>query len=121
MLVLKFQNEELQGLEVRARSLSMGRLLDVSELKDEFRRTSGRGALVEFFKAFEGALEYWNLEDESGPVPQTVDGLLSLDMSLALMIVTTWFDAMASVGDDLGKGSTSGVKTLEASMPMELG
>lgn len=120
-LVLQFENEELAGLEVRARSLSIGRLLEVGRLKDQVKESTADGALTELFKAFEQSLVSWNLEDEAGPVAQTVDGLMSLDTSLALMIVVTWFDSISAVSESLGKASTSGAPTLEASMPMEIG
>lgn len=122
VLNLLFENPELEGLEVRARSLSMGRVLEVAKLRDMVKGEGGEeGALIELFKVFEQALVSWNLEGDDGPVAMTVDGLLSLDMSLALMIVMTWFDSITAVGEALGKGSTSGSPTLEASMPMEIG
>lgn len=121
VLNLQFENDELEGLEVRARSLSIGRLLEVAKLHDQVKSDVGDEALMELFKVFEQSLVSWNLEDESGPVAQTAAGLLTLDTSLALMIVMTWFDSITAVSEALGKASTSGNPTPEASIPMEIG
>ena len=56
----------------------------------------------------------WNLEDASGePVPATGDGMLQIPLSLAMLIVQHWIEAVAAVPAPLGE--TSGdISTLAA-------
>jgi len=61
----------------------------------------------------------WNLEDASGePVPATGDGMLQIPLSLAMLIVQHWIEAVAGVSAPLE--TTSGdINTLaEASTAM---
>jgi len=40
----------------------------------------------------------WNLEDASGgPVPATGDGMLQIPLSLAMLIVQHWIEAVSAV------------------------
>jgi hypothetical protein len=65
------------------------------------------------------ALMEWNLEDASGaPIPATGDGMLQIPLSLAMLIVQHWIEAVAGVSAPLE--TTSGdISTLaEASTAM---
>ena len=56
----------------------------------------------------------WNLEDASGePVPATGDGMLQIPLSLAMLIVQHWIEAVSAVPVPL-EPQSSDFSTLEA-------
>lgn len=120
VLLLRFEDPDFEGIEVRIRSTSMGRVLALKDQADAARKGGGLDELSELTDLFVAKLESWNIEDDEGEVPATREGLLRLDLHDALYLITSWFDAMTSVGDDLGKGSISGSPSPEASIPMEV-
>jgi hypothetical protein len=104
--LLVFDDPELEGLEVRARSLSVGELND-----DE----------TTLLENFANALVKWNLEDRDGnPLPATLETLNTYpDIDFINGLARAWIKAVAGVGDELGKDSDSGRPSLEGSIPME--
>jgi hypothetical protein len=128
---LVFEDPELEGLEVRARSVAIGKLLQISELK-ELRNSGeldgdGIAKTRDLLQIFADALVSWNLEIDTAvngevitqPVPATLDGLLSQDLGFVLQIIEAWMEAVTSVSKSLGKASPSGVTFPEGSLPME--
>ncbi len=128
--VLRFAEDtgDLEGLEVRVYSLSVGQLLDMSRLTDAANRSTEDSERL--FTDFAAALISWNLEDEAGlddegvsnepvPVPATLDGVRSCDLDFILRIVKAWMDAIAKVPDPLTSPSGSGPRFPEGSLPME--
>lgn len=135
---LVFDNTEMAGLVVRARSLPLGsfmELVDLATVLDganmDQMSAEDAGAIRQLFEGFAGALVSWNLEqpvvdpetgeetDETEPVPATVEGLYSQDMEFAMVIIQEWMSAVASVNDPLRAGSPSGGPSPEESLPME--
>jgi hypothetical protein len=134
---LVFEDPDMAGLEVRARSVPLGTLMRLIELAGLIDRGTANlnpdeaKAIRELFTGFADALVSWNLEepvidDETGeetgevcPVPATVDGLYSQDMDFALHIIEAWMDAVAGVAGPLGRRSSDGEQSLAASLPME--
>lgn len=118
---LQFETPEYLGLEVSARVLSLGRLLDIADLADRARAGAGLGEVRDLVDAFADSLAGWNLEDEisDAEIPKTTDGVLSLDTDLALAMILAWFDGMVSISTSLGKASTSGPPSPEVHIPME--
>lgn len=122
---LVFDDDELEGLEVRVTSLPMRDFLEVAKaasrlesvvvpMEDDMESVTG------LFERFIENVKSWNLEDEDGSmVPVSVDGLLALDLQLVLHILQSWLKAISGVSDSLGKDSTSGERYQEASLPME--
>jgi hypothetical protein len=119
LLVLRFEDPDFAGIEVKVRSTSLGRVLELRDQADAARNGSGLDELSGLVNEFVDKLDSWNVEDDDGPVPPTRNGLLTLDLSDALYIITSWFDAMMSVNEDLGKESTSGGSFPEVNIPME--
>ena len=115
---LVFEDEDRAGLEVRARSASVGRLLEIEE-KD------GAESVRMLFEAFADALEGWNLEDEDGnPVPATLAGLMSLDLDFATDLVAAWKEGITGISGPLERKSNGGAPSpdgapAELSIPME--
>lgn len=137
-------DSELEGLEVMARSLSVGQMLELVKLADSAGMVDARafgGPLAadpvgadsaemskEAVAAVEGMIGYfakalmtWNLEDEDGKkIPATLKGLKDQDTDFVLKIIGEWMTAASGVSADLGKGSTSGPRFPEVSIPMDV-
>jgi len=65
------------------------------------------------------ALMEWNLEDASGePIPATGDGMLQIPLSLAMLIVQHWIEAVAGVSAPLSPQSGDISTLAEASTAM---
>lgn len=112
---LEFEGEDFEGLEVRAKGLSVGQLLEFQTLKD----SSDSDASSKTLGTFASKLVSWNLEDDNGPVPATLEGVKGQDVDFIMAIVAAWVNAFSSVSSNLGKDSSSGVTFPEGSIPME--
>lgn len=127
---LKF--EEYPGLEVTARSVSVGELLQVLQLADQVTGSPDGGAVTRLFGWFSNRVVDWNLEDEDGePVPPTVDGLLGVEFDMALRLVMAWVQAVSAVrlptvtaptaGPPANGNGTGPASQVEESIPMTPG
>ena len=87
-------------------------LASFRDLRDDDPDTARVGAaLREVAELFaEHALRGWNLTDRHGaPIPETADGLLSLnDPSMLASVVGGWLGAVGTVPDPLPSGSPDG-------------
>lgn len=118
------------GLEVRTRSVSFDRLMQIqravsslpasdSEL-NSLSADEGMRLTAELADSFAEALVSWNLEDDDGtPVPPTAEALRKEDGTMVLAVVMRWLDQVINVDEDLGKGSASGPPSPAVSLPME--
>ncbi len=123
---LMFADAELEGLEVRAKSVPSGTLLDLMDAAskvDVTVKSFSPGdllAIKQLLTGFAEALVSWNLEEEDGtPVPPTLESVHAQEITFIMPIVTAWMDAVAGVSSDLGKDSGSGETFPEGSLPME--
>lgn len=120
--VYLLQFEDRDGLEVRAASVPMGRLLDVAEMADRLRSGEAKafGEARELFALFGSCLRSWNLEEEDGtPIPADTEHVLEQEFSFITEILLAWFDAIASVPDPLAGRSTNGSQSGVPNIPME--
>lgn len=115
------------GLEVKVRSLPIGRFLD---LIPHLEVAQGQAEVSfevagKFATAMQGmadALISWNIEDEDEDgnvtaVPATLEGLLTLHPDEMTAILRAWIEAGVTTSAPLGKPSPNG--DVEASLPME--
>jgi hypothetical protein len=122
---LRFEDSDMEGLDVRAGSLTVGAMLDLSRLADTARDNPDEADRM--FGEFARALITWNVEvdaaDDDGvsrqPVPPTLEGIRSLDVDFALAVIKAWLEAVSGVPDPLAGRSNSGQPSPEASIPME--
>lgn len=124
-LVLDFDGTELDGLEVKVRSVSFGRLLEIMELVEAFETgTTVRAqaaAMTQVIDHFAGVLKSWDAVDDDGvPVPATADNLRALDFRHVLILVKAWQEVMTSVPAPLGGSSPGGEPSAVELPPMEL-
>lgn len=129
---LDFTDTELDGLVVKARSVSVGDLLEFTAMADLAERLTGgeeaqaadgkevMRVVGDLLGNFADVLREWNLVDEDGnAVPRTVEGLRSLEFRHAMLIITTWTRAASDVPVPLSSGSSGGAPPLELSIPMD--
>lgn len=114
---LKFEDPDMEGLEVLAHSLALGDFLRVASMAGD---VSAQAANADgLFKEFAKALESWNVEDELGvPVPATYEGVCTQEFDFVLAIVTAWMEAMSAVKPPLPGASNNGATFPEGSLPM---
>lgn len=120
---LVFEDEEFEGLEVRARGGSIDHLVSLTTLMragDELIKPDGQAKRDELYQLLAGRLIDWNLDDDQGqPVPLTVETLRQQDWPLVLGIARAWMRATAGVSRPLEPDSPDGQQSLEVSIPME--
>jgi hypothetical protein len=124
--VLKFENEEFEGLEVRASSTSLGNLVDLMDLAEMDRASvrEEKERLMQLFEKFMACVKSWNLEheianDEWIATPLTVDGLLLHESDFVLDLVFAWMDGITGTSGPLGRKSDGGKPSEELELPME--
>jgi hypothetical protein len=119
---LRFEGTSLDGLVVVMESVQIATMLQIAEmasLADELT-PEGLQSLGVMFELLAEALIEWNLEEEDGtPVPATIDGVKSLDLGDAMLLIKEWMGAIGGVDRPLDQGSTGGGPSAVASLPME--
>lgn len=106
---LTFEGSMYEGLEVTMDSVSTGTVLDIME-QFEAAKSGDPAAVLTLLAGFSTALEAWNIEDrKSGqPVPADLDGLRTLDFTLAMAIIGAWVGSVSSAPPPLPGSSPSG-------------
>jgi hypothetical protein len=131
-IVLHFTGE-LEGLEVRARSVSVGTITRMLELAQKVQgklAPEDIGIIGELFGTFAAAVVSWNLEHEEAsevpgvstwvPTPISVAGLEKHDGDFVLDMIMAWIDGAIGTPGETGKESDDGKPSVEASMPMDV-
>lgn len=109
---LDFSETAYAGLEVTMDAVSLGDLLDITDLAEA---VSAGAAARELVARFAKCLESWNVTRKGRPVPATHEGVLSQDAAFVLAIVQAWQQGMAQAPPPLPGGSSSGGSSAEAS------
>lgn len=104
------------GLIVRLKSISFGKVRQLIRLTD----SEDDSSMDEIAKMFLASLVSWNLEDEDGPVPTTIEAVEEQDFDFIMKIVHAWLDTMTGTGEELGKDSSGGEKFPGRPLTMEL-
>ena len=112
---ISFEDGDYAGLEL---TLSLdepiGRFMAVERMV-----ASGNTRLEEVCAMFQALVLEWNLEDESGPIPLTREGVERLTLTTILVILSKWMEAQTGPDLPLGARSSNGSGSGVASMPME--
>lgn len=116
--------DEYEGMEVRARSMPLGKFMRMAKLIDmDVNAMSSEDIdnMDELFGLFADALVEWNITDEDdNPVPATKEGLYDLDLREAMVIIVSYTSAIGGVPDPLDRKSTDGEQSPEAGIPMQV-
>ena len=119
-------DEELDGLEVKVRSSSIGMLLDMGDLAADVTVEGKADPLGQVkrlrpvLERFAEVLVSWDMEVKPGvPTPATLEGLLQVETGQVMRIIGAYQQAVASVPTPLPSPSSGGAPSLEGSLPME--
>lgn len=105
ILTLKFDKPEYEGLSVRMKSLSFGK---VRKLISATESASDEN-FDELLEAVDRGIVSWNLEEEDGTeIPANAEALNDQDFQFVMDVIMAWLDCMTGVTEDLGKGSSNG-------------
>jgi hypothetical protein len=120
VFLLKFEDEDMAGLEVRVRTTSMAGMTAMAKLAGRREITAEDiDQLDPLFELFIDCLETWNLEDAGRPVATTKAALLEQDLDFTLSVIAAWIEAAAGVSAPLDEKSNAGGLSLAGSIPME--
>lgn len=97
-----------EGLEIRIKGLRVGKLRRLVRILESDERSLTE-VLDEALDLISANAVSWNVTDEDDqPIELSREGLEELELSELMEILGAWTDKLTSVGDDLGKDSTSG-------------
>lgn len=116
---LTFEDGDLDGFECVLNGVSLDEFLEVAALEGALSTMEGRTRenIERQFTVLAEHMVSWNLDgDDDQPVPCVYAELRALDFDFALAIFRAWMRAMHTVPDDLGKDSSSGATSPEASL-----
>jgi len=125
---LEFDDPEMAaGLEVYARPMPIGLMLEITSLMDGDGKIKGKDVVAKLdpiLADFADRLVSWNLEDERPdgsrvPVPTTFEGLKSQDFDFGFELLMAWMNTVTGVSDPKEPSSSDGLSSLEGSIPME--
>lgn len=117
---LVFADPDMEGLEVKARSMPLGDLMAMADTIDNIGQAT-IGDVDEMLAKFAEVLVSWNLEDDDDmPVPTTLDGLKSQDQEFVFAVVVSYVNAVTGVSAPLPQTSPGGEPSLAASIPMDV-
>lgn len=123
ILVLDFENTELDGLTVRAERCSIADYIAIGNALDRPATNLndfGRD-IAELQELVIPRLIEWDLEEEDGtPIPLTADYIAKQDRHFQLDLFNAYRYGNAVVPRPLGKPSDSGEPSPEESIPMDV-
>lgn len=118
---IPFQDERLQGAEIRCRRLTVREYLEFSDIvhiADDRIQVDVAG-MRRLSRMFPSKLVSWNLEKEGVPLSADEDGVNELESSFLTLIVREWTLWVGGVAIPLEKPSGGGESLREDSIPME--
>jgi hypothetical protein len=107
---LEFYGTDLAGAIVKMRSCTIGTL---EELKDP------ENGLDDELRIMAEHTVEWNLEDEDGPIPVSIEGYKRLEIPVRDLIYVEWQKATKGVTAPLDHRSSDGEKSATPEIPQE--
>lgn len=106
---------DMEGCEVLARRVPLGKLLEFQELASK----PGNEGFREMLTIFASAIIAWNVEDDDDqPVAPNLDGLLSQEDTFVSAVMAAWQTGQAGVPAPLDGASSSGETSPDLQIPM---
>lgn len=120
---LAFSDGSLAGLEVLAKSVTVGEFLEMTGLGETEALggvTLPEGAPVRptMLARFAECLVSWNLGPEGSPLPCTPETLRGLEVWVTRAMVQAWLEAVSGVPPPLPQASSNGQLSEEASLQL---
>ena len=119
--VYQLSYEQFPGLEITARSVPVGELLDILKLADSMAAEPSQQKIAKLFKWFADKIIAWNYEDEDGkPLEPTLKTLQGEEFDFIIALITGWVKAISSAAVPLAQASNgmSRRDPVEESIPM---
>lgn len=115
--------EEFPGLQIKAKSVPIGSMLEVLKLAGSIsaKAVPAQEDIERLFGWFASRIVSWNYTDEDGgDLPATVETLLDDDFDFVMKLIMGWVSAVSSslVPTMPGPDSSSSRSPLEESIPM---
>lgn len=111
---LVFADEDMAGFEVRLKSASSEKILELSELKPDLSNTQ---AIRELYEYFVTRVLSWNLEDDEGnPMPVSASSLYAQEPAWVFRVISAWLKASAT---SVQKAEARLDLELESTLPVE--
>lgn len=110
---------ELDGATVVIGSFSLGEAEVLNQSTTD--PTQAQAVLDAKLQLLADRLVSWDLEDEQGPIPTTLDGIKRLEAEVLVQILQAWGAASTAVAAPLPSASSDGATPppLEVSIPTE--
>lgn len=106
---LEFDGELLNGLVVRVKGVSFGKVRRLMRDADGADDSRDQEFMDRIAKSLADAMVSWTLEDEDGvPVEPNLEGIEALEFDEVMEIVGKWLDSITGPSKELGKDSSSG-------------
>lgn len=115
--VFDMRFEQMPGAEVRVKSCSLGKALNLMKLVGGEPTDEDMKELVgEFAKR----VKAWNLaDDDDEPLPMTLETLMEWDFGEAMLMAQSWLEQSTTVGPTAGSGKPKPNTQLEMTIPMD--
>ena len=128
------------GLEIKATSTSLGKLMHLSEMKLDLNESDPEKRL-EVFGVFAGCVMTWNMEHpeltednkqldsmqckdcglvEGDPVPPTVQGMMCLELGFMMSLIFGWMAAVSRVNVPKELSLSDGGRNIQEEMMRQL-
>jgi hypothetical protein len=116
---LTFADEDMRGLIVVMKALSIDGLLKVTQMAAEIgeKDEPDLSQVSEMFKVFARHLVSWNLEDDIGDVPPDYDGVTAQDLDFILKIINAWMEKVGGGVDPTSQAASNGGATSPEALP----
>ncbi|MFB4273027.1 hypothetical protein [Nonomuraea sp. GTA35] len=126
-LLLRWEDGEFAGLEIRARRASLETFFRFAPILDggiDVSNPKGREEFLGLALEFGTYLVSWNVQEEDGhgnktPVPCTPEEFVASDPRFFREVLDQWAEAIAGVPVPLDSRSPGGEPFPEASLPVE--
>ena len=127
VLKLLFEAPELDGLEVRMHVPSLGEFERLTGMAGDLTEAAADGDLTEeqskeavsLYGTLAEYMRSWNVTRDQAPVPTTLDGLRTQELTFLNTILKSWLTAVGDVDAPLATGSPSTPLPDLSSIPME--
>lgn len=116
----KLAFEEFPGLEITARSASIGELMEILQLADAVASKPTPEQADKLFGGFADHIVSWNYEDEDGnPLPATLETLKGEESGFVTRLIAGWAQAISGADVPLAQASAGRSRNqVEESIPM---
>ena len=112
--IVRFEGTDYDGAEIVLRlNVSLEHYLDLRQMSED----GDQAGMANLFG--DQMLASWNLENDSGPIPASGVGMMTLPMEFATLIITQWVDTVANVPVPLDQPSGDLSMLAEASTAMD--